>query len=636
MRQGRDSKYLPLRDYAIIGDAHSAALLARDGSIDWCCWPDFDSPAVFCRLLDARQGGYFRIGPTAANYNCSRSYLELTNVLQTTFETDSGRVRLTDLMPVERLDTKQAGDDGRPGCEILRLVEGLDGVVEFEIVFRPTFDYARGHTTISVCDRGAVAKTNSQSLVLYCPVPLSMDSEGAPAGRFQVAAGESVWISLTYQAHAGPEDVRPQLGDAQARLERTLSYWKRWSETSTYEGPYSGLVHRSALVLKLLTFEPTGALVAAPTTSLPEEIGGTRNWDYRFTWLRDSALTIYALQLLGYRQEATDFFNWLDRLRLASHGDMQIMYTIRGESDLSESTLAHLEGYCRSSPVRVGNSAFQQRQIDVYGEVLDAVHLYYDRTRRSVKEDWWDEVCLMADQAAAGWREPDHGIWEVRGARRHYLYSKLMCWVALDRALKLGAPTGSHDTTREWEEARNEIRSAILAEGYNPRVGAFTQVLGGSTLDACALVIPFSGFLSANDPRMLSTVKAIREQLTSHGMVYRYLNDDGLPGNEGAFAMCTFWLADSLALAGRVDEAREVFERVVSFANETGLLSEEIDPVSGELLGNFPQGFTHLALIRAALHIAKAETLGAERRAADSAERASEVEGAGISEPSTD
>jgi GH15 family glucan-1,4-alpha-glucosidase len=632
MRQARDSKYLPLRDYAIIGDAHTAALVARDGSIDWCCWPHFDSPAVFCRLLDAHRGGYFRIGPTASNYSSSRSYRTLTNVLQTKFETDGGTVLLTDLMPIERLQNK-GGEDVAPSHEILRLVEGLDGMVEIEIAFRPTFDYARGHTTVSLCEEGAVANAKSQSLALYCPVPLHRDLNGVLVGRLRLPAGKHLWLSLTYQVNARREDLRPQIGDAHARLERTLTYWKQWCETSTYEGPYSDLVHRSALVLKLLTFEPTGALVAAPTTSLPEEVGGIRNWDYRFTWLRDSALIIYALQLIGYRQEATDFFNWLDRLCVGYHGDMQIMYTVRGESDLSEYTLEHLTGYRGSYPVRIGNSAYKQRQLDVYGEVLDAVHLYHEQMHQSVKEDWWDEVCFMADQAAARWRDPDHGIWEVRGGKRHFLYSKLMCWVALDRALKLGAQSGYRGATARWAKARNEIRSAILAEGYNTQIGAFTQVFGGTALDASALVIPFSGFLSADDSRVSSTVSAISEQLTSHGMIYRYLTEDGLPGREGAFAMCTFWLADNFALAGRVDEAREIFERVVSYANDTGLLSEEIDPVSGELLGNYPQGFTHLALIRTALHIAKAETLGAEHRAADSAERASEIEGSGIRSP---
>lgn len=624
MTQKRHTQYLPISDYAIIGDAHTAALVARDGSIDWCCWPDFDSPAVFCRLLDSDRGGHFRIGPATGSYSCSRSYDGLTNVLQTTFETEGGRARLTDLMPVKPKDNER-GEDVASGYEILRLIEGVHGSVEMEIVFRPTFDFGRGNTTLSICDEGAVAKANSEVLALYCPLPLSMDHTGALSGKFRITAGQRVWVSLRYVTNPSLNE-RPHLGDADARLEGTISYWKGWSKTSTYEGPYSEMVHRSALVLKLLTFEPTGALVAAPTTSLPEEIGGIRNWDYRFTWLRDSALIIYALQLIGYRHEATDFFDWLDRLRLAHHGDMQIMYTVRGESDLTEYSLEHLSGYRGSRPVRVGNSAFNQRQIDVYGQVLDAVHLYHGLIREPVKEDWWDEVCFMANQAAMRWREPDHGIWEVRGGKRHFLYSKLMCWVALDRAIKLAAHSDRQTPATRWAKVRSQIEGAILAEGYDSDVGAFTQVLGGSALDASALVIPFTGFLSADDPRVVSTVQTIGEQLTSNGMIYRYLTEDGLPGREGAFAMCTFWLADNLALVGRVDEAREIFERIVSYANDVGLLSEEIDPLTGELLGNYPQGFTHLSLIRTALHIAKAEALGAEHRAADSAERANEVE----------
>ena len=629
MTYQRNSQYLPIREYAIIGDAHTAALVARDGSIDWCCWPHFDSPAVFCRLLDAQRGGYFRVGPSRSNYSCSRSYHGLTNVLQTTFETETGRARLTDLMPVEPKDS-ESGEDIGSGYEILRLVEGLEGTVEIEISFRPTFDYARGDTTLSVCAEGAWAEGNSETLALYCPLPLAMDQGGTLTAKSTLRAGERVWLSLRYSTNAPTKKEPPHPGDPAARLERTINYWEKWSKTATYEGPYSEMVHRSALVLKLLTFEPTGALVAAPTTSLPEEIGGIRNWDYRFTWLRDSALIIYALQLIGYRQEATDFFDWLDRLRLSHHGDMQIMYTVRGEADLTEYLLEHLAGFRESKPVRVGNSAYQQRQIDVYGEVLDAVHLYHELMHQAVREDWWDEVGFMADEAAIRWRQPDHGIWEVRGGKRHFLYSKLMCWVALDRAIKLATHSGRQTQTARWARVRSEIKSAILAEGYNSQVGAFTQVLGGNALDASALVIPFTGFLSADDPRMVSTMRAVLEQLTSNGMIYRYLTEDGLAGREGAFAMCTFWLADNLALAGRVDEAREVFERMVSYANDLGLLSEEIDPSTGEMLGNYPQGFTHLSLIRTALHIAKAESLGAEHRAVDSAERANEVEVARI------
>jgi GH15 family glucan-1,4-alpha-glucosidase len=629
MMDGRNGGYLPLRDYALIGDAHTAALVARDGSIDWCCWPHFDSPAVFCRLLDADKGGFFRVGP-AGRHTAARSYAGPTNVLETTFEAEGGAFRLTDLMPIERLDAARRGEDVAASCNILRLVEGLRGEVEVEVSFRPTFDYARAPTSISACAGGAVAHDGGRrSLTLSCPVPLRRSADGALVGRFRLGAGERVWLSLVYRDDADPRGLRPELRDAEARLAGTLAYWEEWWRHCSYEGPYRDLVRRSALVLKLLTFEPTGALVAAPTTSLPEEVGGVRNWDYRFTWLRDSALTIYALQLLGYKEEATDFFDWLDRLCLACRGEVQIMYSVRGESRLTEQTLAHLSGYRGSRPVRIGNAAYEQRQLDVYGEVLDAVHLYHEMSGRPVREEWWDEVCLLAGEAAARWREPDYGIWEVRGGKQHFFYSKLMCWVALDRAVKLAARSGHAGEVKQWARARDEIRRAILAEGYNAEVGAFTQVCGGRALDASALAVPFTGFLPATDPRVLSTVRAIREQLTSHGLVYRYLTGDGLPGGEATFAMCTFWLADNLALGGRTDEAREVFERVVSYASDTGLLAEEIDPSTGELLGNYPQGFTHLALVRTALHLQKAEALGAEDRAEDAAERASHVEDSG-------
>ena len=625
----REREYRPIRDYALIGDAHTAALVSSDGSIDWLCWPRFDSPALFCRLLDKDKGGHFRLGPASSHAAASRAYVEGTNVLATVFSTDGGRFRLTDLMPVERLNVSHEGEDIASHYRVLRLIEGLSGEAEVEVSFRPTFDYARAEAIFHLYEGGVVARNGRKALALSCPSSFRESPSGGVTARFTVAAGQRVWVALTYFADADALTHAVPQFDADLELEQTLEYWREWSDTCPYRGPYEQLVRRSALVLKLLTYEPTGALVAAPTTSLPEEIGGVRNWDYRFTWLRDSSLILYALQLLGYHEEATDFFGWLDGLCIPCGNELQIMYRIDGGSHLPERTLERLEGYRGSRPVRVGNGAFGQKQLDIYGEVIDAAYLYHERMRQPVRPQLWDALRYMADQTVARWREPDHGIWEVRGGPRHFLYSKLLCWVALDRVVRMAAGGGLPGDAALWASTREEIRAAILDEGYDEKLGAFTQAFGEQALDACALVIPQVGFLPPTDPRVVSTVRLIRERLTSHGLVYRYLSDDGLPGGEATFALCSFWLVDCLAEAGRTDEARELFERIVGYANDLGLLAEEIDPVSGELLGNYPQGFTHLGLIRSALHIAKAEALGPEERAENQAERARRLEGAG-------
>lgn len=605
-----DNGYRPIRDYALIGDAHTAALVSNDGSIDWCCLPCFDSPAVFCRLLDARKGGWFRVG-SVEPAEASRGYVDgTTNVLRTTFRTGGGRLRLTDFMPVQPRTAGSGVTEIAPGRRILRLVEGLAGEVDVEVAFRPTFDYARTETTIAPLPGGAVARAGGESLTLACPVALRPDGAGALRGRFRLAAGERRWVALAYGADAEPGQGADDQADA--ALARTLEYWRAWAARGTYDGPYRDLVLRSALVLKLLTFEPTGALVAAPTTSLPEEIGGARNWDYRYTWLRDSALILDALMGIGYHDEALDFFGWLERLGIRSGDGPQIAYAVDGGADLPERTLDHLEGYRRSRPVRVGNAAASQRQLDVYGEILDAAYLCVERMRQP-HPALAGVLPALADRAAARWCEPDQGIWEVRGGPRHFLYSKLLCWVALDRAVRLVQRAGISGDVARWRRAREAIRRAILSEGYDAEVGAFTQALGEPALDASALAIPLVGFLPPTDPRVRSTVDRVRERLTAHGLVYRYLTEDGLPGGEATFALCSFWLVDNLALGGRVDEARELFERVAGCANDLGLLSEEIEPRSGELLGNFPQGFTHLALIRSALTIARAESLSTPR-----------------------
>lgn len=606
----------PIGDYAIIGDAHTAALVASDGSIDWCCCPRFDSPAVFCRLLDAQNGGYWSIAPVEP-YRSSRQYAGWTNVLATTFVTENGRVRVTDFMPIRQRDASRRGEDVAASHRLLRLIEGLSGSVECEVRFRPTFGFASVQTVVQPCEGGAVASGEGESLALGCPIPLHNDTSASVSGRRRVRTGDRLWIAMTYRA-GDPTASDFLVDDSDSQLDKTLQYWRGWSDRCSYHGPYHALVRRSALMLKLLIYEPTGAIIAAPTTSLPAEIGGVRNWDYRYTWLRDAALILYALQSIGYYEEAADFFEWIERLCVRCRGDLRIMYRIDGGEDLDERNLEHLHGYRGSRPVRVGNAAARQRQLDVYGPIMDAAHLYFEAEERKLDPEFWGTLRYVADQAATRWREADQGLWEVRGPPQHFLYSKLQCWVALDRALRLAHLERVPADTSRWQRARDEIRSAILNEGYDRQTGAFTQAFGSRVLDASALAIPLVEFLPANDPRVLSTIERIRERLTSNGLVYRYHaaeTDDGLAGTDASFAMCTFWLVDNLALLGRINEARSVFERVTGYANDVGLLSEEIDPAGGQLLGNYPQGYTHLALIRSALRIAKAESsAGADRK----------------------
>lgn len=625
MSTDRTRGYRAIADYAMIGDPHTVALVASDGSIDWCCWPRFDSPAVFCRLLDAGKGGYFQVRP-ADRFASSRSYVGPTNVLATTFETADGRVRLTDFMPA--WSHQAAGNGDGHHHSILRLIEGLAGDVEMEVGFHPTFGFAGESTAVTAGEGGAVARGDHNSAVLSCPIPLAANATGGLRGRARVSSGDRIWLALSFQAEGDPASNAIEPASASAEMAATLAHWEAWSGKCTYAGPYRDLVLRSALALKLLTFEPTGAVIAAPTTSLPEQIGGIRNWDYRYTWLRDSALILEALQAIGYHDEADGFFRWLESVWTRHHGSLQIMYNIDGDPRLPEGILSHLEGYRRSSPVRIGNGACKQIQLDVYGEVLDAAY-FCQVGQRSLDPHLWAVLSGLADQAAARWRDPDRGIWEVRGGPRQFLYSKLLCWVAVDRAIKLSKTCGPPTDTRSWKRAREDIREAILARGYNEEIGAFGQSLDDPVLDASALAIPTVGFLPATDPRVQSTIEKIREQLTSNGLVYRYTFDDGLPRGEATFALCSFWLVDALALSGRVDEARSLFEQIVGHANDVGLLAEEIDPVTKELLGNFPQGFSHLALIRSALHIAKAEKFGPEHQAKTRADRAGELAHAG-------
>lgn len=617
--------YLPISYYGLIGDMRSVALVARNGSIDWCCWPDFDSPAVFCRLLDYSRGGYFAIHPTT-NFDSTQSYVDGTNVLTTSFENANGKIKLLDFMPVQPHEARKENSNTRL---LLRSISGLGGNVEMQVTFRPTFDYARSDTSIEVFAGGGLARAGDKTLVLRCPAQFKKQSDGSLQTKFRIAAGERVWLELFYQENSSSRIPEPPGNIPEEILDQTITFWREWSNRCSYRGPYEPLVQRSALALKLLTFGPTGAVIAAPTTSLPEAPGGIRNWDYRYTWLRDSALIIYSLQLIGYHREATDFLEWLNRLDIADRKHVQIMYSVRGEEELTETRLDHLEGYCHSKPIRLGNSAYRQEQHDIYGEVLDAAFLYHRRLNKPLPEKWWDEVCFLADQAARCWRKEDNGIWEYRTGKRHFLHSKLLCWVAVDRAIKLGIHCNDKQRLTRWIKTRAEIRRCILNRGYNENIGAFTQSLDDVELDATALLIPVVGFLPPTDARIRSTVERIQERLTVNGLVYRYLADDGLPGSEASFAICSFWLVDNLALAGRLDEASELFERLLNYASDLGLFSEEIDPQSGSLWGNYPQGFTHLALIRSAFHLAKAQALGEESAPHDPADRTLEMEHTG-------
>lgn len=591
----------PIADYAIIGDTRTAALIASNGSLDWCCFPHFDSPAVFCKLLDVEKGGEFRIEPTGT-YTSARAYLDRTNVLCTTFSCAGGQCRLSDFMAVAAADATDRRD---ANSKIVRRIEGLAGECTIEVVFRPTFDFARAAARIKVIGNQAIAYGAGTTLVLHSTVPLQYDRAATVHGRFVINAGQQVDFCLVHNPQNDSSNEYPQFD---YMLEQTLSYWYAWSSRCTYEGPYRDLVLRSALVLKLLTFSPTGAVVAAPTTSLPEEIGGQRNWDYRYTWIRDSSLILDALMSIGFHEEAIHFFDWIESLGLKCKGHLQIMYGIDGRTDLPEEILPDLAGYRQSWPVRIGNAAAQQKQLDIYGELLEAVAVCYQSMRMTPPDsETWAIYRYVANQAAEHWQEPDEGIWEIRGAQLHFLYSKLMCWVALDRAILLADKYDLSADLAQWRHTREDIRSAILSRGYDEEVGAFVQAFGSKELDASALTIPLVGFLPASDARVQSTIRQIQQQLSANGLIYRYLSADGLSGGEATFALCSFWLVDNLVMLGNVQEATQLFEKVIGFGSDLGLFAEEIDPSSGELIGNYPQGFTHLALIRSAVRLAKAK-----------------------------
>jgi GH15 family glucan-1,4-alpha-glucosidase len=589
--------YLPIEDHGIIGDLHTAALVGTDGSIDWLCLPAFDSPSVFCSILDDEKGGHFQLRPVG--YTRSQQiYLPDTNVLLTRFFSREGLAEILDFMPIVT----------RPGerHRLVRNVRVIRGRMDFRVECRPAFDYARREHSVSVGKSGAVFSSDVCCLGLATDVRLE-EWDGVAAGaRFSLGAGERATFVLAHlDRDEGPGEILSDVGFEEL-LHRTLQYWRGWLANSTYHGRWREMVHRSALVLKLMVYDPTGALVASPTMGLPERIGGERNWDYRYTWLRDAALALYSLIYVGFEDEARNFMGWLrDRCQEDRDGLLQPLYGIDGRTDVAEVELSHLSGYMNSAPVRLGNDAHGQRQLDLYGAVLDAAYLY-NKYGAPLDYDLWKNLAKILNWLSDNWRDPDEGIWEVRGGRRQFVSSKLLSWVALERAGRIARQRGLPGGNGRWEHERDAIYEEIMEMGWNEERNSFVQHYGSNALDASLLMMPLVKFVGPTDPRWIATLDRIQQELTYDTLVDRYQTEnaapDGLDGGEGSFNLCSFWLVECLTQAGRIEEARLALEKMFSYANHLGLYSEEIG-YSGEALGNFPQAFTHLALISAAVHL---------------------------------
>jgi GH15 family glucan-1,4-alpha-glucosidase len=597
----------PIADYALLSDCHSAALVSRAGSVDWLCFPRFDSPSVFGRILD-EEAGHWWLRP-AAEAAVTRRYAERTLVLETRFETRSGVVILNDLLAVGANDEGHGLGAGAPHA-LLRHLRCERGTVEMEMEYAPRPEYGIIHPLLIPGEGGVLGPGGAAVLLLSSPVEPSIGDATARA-RFTVSEGETLCFALQYRSSWEQPPEHWEQEEVARRVDETTRAWRSWSELhQSYRGPWQELVHQSGRVLQALTFFPTGAMVAAPSTSLPETVGGGRNWDYRFCWVRDASFTLEALWIAACPHESHKFFRFMAHAALSQvrrGRDLQIMFGVGGEHDLTERTLPHLSGWRDSRPVRIGNGAWDQRQLDVYGELLSAVYRLRDQLPEldAVTREF---LVSIADAAAERWREKDQGIWEMRGEPRHFLYSKLMCWVALDRALRMAGLLDARDRIERWTQEREEIRRTILEHGWSERAGAFTQSFGDDALDASNLVMPMVGFLPATDARMRATIHATAERLTDEqGLVYRYRSEDGLEGEEGTFLLCTFWLAEAQALAGELDRACATFRSAIRFVNDVGLLSEEVDSRTGELIGNFPQAFSHIGLIHAAWAIHQAQ-----------------------------
>lgn len=602
MTHNAPTRYRPIADYGVIGDMRTVALVASSGTIDWCCLPRFDSSPVFHRLLDADDGGTFAVRPVGA-FSCAQEYIEGTNVLETTFSTDSGQMRLTDLMPLRgELGSEEESDEDASPSKILRHIEAMSGQVDLEVVLEPTFDWGRTQPSFERRSWGVEVTGGDETL----RVSSSFNFEEREAGRWVADArleeGQSAWVCLEYGDDQRSEPEALDQSSVERQLDATVAHWQEWIGACEYDGRHAELVRRSALVLKLLTYAPSGAIIAAPTTSLPEKIGGVRNWDYRYVWLRDAGLILTALQGLGYHDEAMGFWDWMEDLCLSGGDQLQNIYRVDGNTELPERCLDHVSGYEGSQPVRVGNDAADQLQLDRYGDIIAAGYICQTEMREP-HPDLKPVLAFLADQAAERWQEPDHGIWEMRSEPRQLVHSKLMCWVALDRALKLHERGWLDGEVSQWTSGRRALRETLEQRGFNDELGAFTQTLDGDALDASALLIPLVGFLPPSDTRVHSTIDCIRDELMVDGLVKRYSSSDGLPGDKGTFVLCSFWLVSALAECGREQEAADLFEEVASRANHLGLFAEEVSCGEADFLGNFPQGFSHLALIDAALRL---------------------------------
>ena len=600
----------PIAEHALLSDRHSSALVDSAGSVEWLSFPRFDSPSVFGRLLD-RDAGYWQIVPSG-QWQCTRHYVDRTLALQTTFVAVDGTVVLTDAMAMGPDNGGHRLGKGVPHL-LVRQVTCTAGEVDVDIRYQPRPEYGLVVPLLAPVDGGVTARGGAEWLVLSTPESLQLDA-GTAHGTIHLRAGETRYFGLqrsTLEQTPAHVWTQPELA---AQITNTVEAWQSWSDLhQSYDGPWADLVHHSGRILQGLSFQPSGAIVAAATTSLPEGVGGERNWDYRYSWVRDASFTMEALWVAACPDEADDFFAFMTTAAASSIGPgqgLQIMFGVGGEHDLTERTLAHLSGWKNSSPVRVGNGAWNQRQIDVYGELLGAAYRLAEQIA-AIDEDTRRFLIACADTAAEHWVEKDQGIWEVRGDPQHFLYSKVMCWVALDRAITLADLLDATDRVETWKRKRDEIWETVARDGWSDEAGAFTQYIGSTDLDASNLMMPIVGFLPADDPRVLKTIDAIEERLTDdRGLVYRYHTEngvDGLAGEEGTFLLCTFWLAQALAMSGQVTRARAVFERAIAFVNDVGLLAEEVEPATGEMLGNFPQAFSHIGLVNAAWAIAEAE-----------------------------